>query len=178
MPPSTSGARRAAAILDLLRVVERTALAAITLLMAFLYVLNVAVRVAAPGLGPAFAWIEEATLFLLAWSVFLGLGLVLERGRHIAMTALFDRLPARPRRLLGLAINLAGLLFALHVAKLSLDLTLFVARSGQDSPTLEVSMAWLYAAMPIGFALLAVRYLAELFSVTDRFAVAGRGQDS
>jgi C4-dicarboxylate transporter DctQ subunit len=56
------------------------------------------------------------------------------------------------------------------VAKLSLDLTLFVVRSGQASPTLDVSMGWLYAAMPVGFALLALRYALELRAGEGRLA--------
>jgi C4-dicarboxylate transporter DctQ subunit len=58
-----------------------------------------------------------------------------------------------------LTIDLAGLVFSLYIAKLALDITFFVLRSGQSSPTLDVSMAWLYAAMPVGFVLLALRYV-------------------
>jgi len=44
--------------------------------------------------------------------------------------------------------------------------------SGQISPTLNISMAVLYASVPVGFALLAVRYLLELLGQTDRFTAA------
>lgn len=131
------------------------------LLMAFAYAMNVAVRELAPSYAARFAWIEEACLFALAWVVFLGLGLALERGRHIAMRSLLERLAAGPRRGVRLAIDLVGLAFSLYIAKLALDITLFVVRSGQTSPTLDVSMAWLYAAMPAGFVLLALRYALQ-----------------
>jgi len=124
----------------------------------------------APTQSARFAWIEEACLFSLAWVVFLGLGLALERGRHIAMTSLLERIPARPRRAVKLAIDLAGLLFSLYIAKLALDITLFVLRSGQSSPTLDISMGWLYAAMPAGFALLGLRYALELAAPQGRHA--------
>jgi C4-dicarboxylate transporter, DctQ subunit len=141
-----------------LRFLERGIVAALMILMAALYAFNVAVRELAPTHAARFAWIEEACLFALAWVVFLGLGLALERARHIAMTSLLERLAPRMRRGIKLAIELTGLVFSLYIAKLSLDITLFVMRSGQSSPTLDVSMAWLYAAMPVGFALLALRY--------------------
>ena len=131
------------------------------ILMAALYAFNVAVRELAPTQAARFAWIEEACLFALAWVVFLGLGLALERGRHIAMTSLLERLAARPRRTVRLAIDLVGACFSLYVAKLALDITLFVVRSGQTSPTLDISMGWLYAAMPLGFVLLALRYALD-----------------
>jgi C4-dicarboxylate transporter, DctQ subunit len=141
------------------------------ILMAATYALNVAVRELAPTQAARFAWIEEACLFALAWVVFLGLGLALERGRHIAMTSLIERLARRTRRGIKLAIDLVGLVFSLYIAKLALDITLLVVRSGQSSPTLDVSMGWLYAAMPAGFALLALRYLLELRAGEGRYAV-------
>src|SRR5215211_4470053 len=121
-------------MLELLRRTERGVLAALMIAMALTYAFNVAVRELAPTQASRFAWIEEACLFSLAWVVFLGLGLALERGRHIAMTSVLQRLAPRLRRPVKFVIDLAGLAFALYVAKLSLDITLFVVRSGQSSP--------------------------------------------
>jgi C4-dicarboxylate transporter DctQ subunit len=154
---------------------ERGVVAALMLLMTFAYALNVAVRELAPSRAASFAWIEEACLFSLAWVVFLGLGLALERGRHIAMTSLLARLAPGMRRGVKLAIDLAGLLFSLYIAKLAVDITLFVVRSGQLSPTLDISMAWLYAAMPAGFALLALRYALELRAAGGRHEAHAAG---
>ncbi|MGQ0656299.1 MAG: TRAP transporter small permease [Betaproteobacteria bacterium] len=157
-------------MLEALRRLERAAVAILMLLMAAAYALNVAVRELAAAHAARFAWIEEACLFALAWVVFLGLGLALERGRHIAMTSLLERLAGPLRRPVKLVIDLTGLAFSLYVAKLSLDITLFVARSGQASPTLDVSMGWLYAAMPVGFVLLGLRYVLELPQAHGRLA--------
>ena len=141
------------------------------ILMALAYAFNVVVRELASTHAAKFAWIEEACLFSLAWVVFLGLGLALERGRHIAMTSLLERLAPGLRRGVKLAIDLTGLVFSLYIAKLGLDITLFVVRSGQLSPTLDITMAWLYATMPMGFALLALRYALELGAREGRYAV-------
>lgn len=155
---------------ELLRRLERGIVAALMILMAAAYAFNVLVRELTPTHAAKFAWIEEACLFALAWVVFLGLGLALERGRHIAMTSLLTRLAPRLRRGVKLVIDLTGLAFSLYVAKLALEVTLFVLRSGQASPTLDVSMAWLYAAMPVGFVLLALRYALELRAGEGRHA--------
>jgi C4-dicarboxylate transporter DctQ subunit len=161
-----------ASAMDVIRRLERALLAAVMLGMALLYVLNVLVRELWPGLASQLAWIEEATLFALAWLVFLGLGLTLERRRHIAMTSLVERMPAWRRRLVETAINVGGLAFAVLLAKLSFDLALFILASGQVSPTLGISTVVLYAPMPIGFALLAVRYALELIGAQNRFTFA------
>ena len=164
-------------MLDLLRRLERGVVAALMLLMALAYAFNVVVREVATSYAARFAWIEEACLFALAWVVFLALGLALERGRHIAMTSLLERLAPLMRRRLKLAIDLTGLAFSLYIAKLAIDITLFVLRSGQASPTLDVSMAWLYAAMPAGFVLLALRYALELAQPHGRLGARSAAQD-
>jgi C4-dicarboxylate transporter, DctQ subunit len=169
--------RSARNFLDALRRLERGLLAALMILMALAYAFNVAMRELAASYASRFAWIEEACLFALAWVVFLGLGLALERGRQIAMTSLIERMPPGLRRAVKLAIDVTGLLFSLYIAKLALDITLFVWRSGQTSPTLDVSMAWLYAAAPVGFCLLALRYALELPQPEGRLAVREVSQE-
>jgi C4-dicarboxylate transporter DctQ subunit len=153
---------RLAVVLRRLRQLEATLLAILLLAMAFAYAFNIAVRELATPYAARFDWIEEATLFMLAWVVFLGLGMTFDAGRHIAMTALLRRLPARLQRSVGVLIDTIGLCFCLYIAKIGYDITVFVAQSGQLSPSLNISMAWLYLPMPLGFALLALRYLVDL----------------
>jgi C4-dicarboxylate transporter DctQ subunit len=169
--------RSARNFLDALRRLERGLLAALMILMALAYAFNVAMRELAASYASRFAWIEEACLFALAWVVFLGLGLALERGRQIAMTSLIERMRPALRRPVKLTIDVTGLLFSLYIAKLAFDITLFVWRSGQTSPTLDVSMAWLYAAAPVGFCLLALRYALELPQPEGRLAVREASQE-
>ena len=154
-----------------LRGIEGIALGAIMLAMSFAYTFNVAVRELAPAYAPQLAWIEELCLFGLVWMIFLGLGLGLESGRHIAMRMVLTRMPATSQRVAKLVINLAGLMFCAYLAKIGFDITIFVAKSGQASPTLNISMLWLYVVMPVGFGLLALRYLLEIVTPADRFAV-------
>jgi C4-dicarboxylate transporter, DctQ subunit len=157
-------------VLELLRRLEGAAIAALMLAMSAAYALNVAVRELATAYAAQFAWIDEACLYALAWVVFLGAGLALERGRHIAMHGLIARFAPGLRRGVKLAIDLTGLVFSLYIAKLSLDITILVVKSGQVSPTLEISAGWLYASMPVGFVLLALRYALELAAAEGRLA--------
>ena len=150
------------------RKVEGAVLGILMILMSMLYVFNIAVRELATKYAAHFDWIEEATLFLLAWLVFLGLGITFDRSRHIAMNALLGKFSGVSKRIIGGIIDLTGVAFFLFVAKLGWNITAFVAQSGQISPTLNVSMAWLYLPMPFGFALLALRYGLNLVGITNR----------
>ena len=160
-----------ATLMAAIRVVERAFLAVGIIAMSIMFFINVAVRETSPKLATNLAWIEEATLFALAWLVFVGLGLTLERRRHIAMTVLQDRLPRPIARTIQKVINLTGLVFCIFLAKIGFDLAVFIFESGQISPTLGISMAGLYAPLPIGFALLGLRYLLELLGVQDRTTI-------
>jgi C4-dicarboxylate transporter DctQ subunit len=160
-----------ATIMTALRVTERTFIALIMIAMSAMYFTNVVIRQISPSLATQMAWIDEATLFALAWLVFIGLGLALERRRHIAMTIFLDGLSRPIAALVHKMINLVGLAFGVFLTKASFDLAVFIWHSGQVSPTLGVSMAGLYAPLPIGFALLSLRYCLELIGTQDRFEI-------
>jgi C4-dicarboxylate transporter DctQ subunit len=163
-----TGKSMLATAMNALRTVERVFIAIILLAMSFLYFTNVVVRSSSPRLATELAWIEEATLFAFAWLVFAGLGLALEQRRHIAMTVFLDSRRPRLKAAIQKLINLAGLLFCVFLTKASFDLAVFIFHSGQISPTLGVSVVGLYAPLPVGFALLSLRYLLELLGVQDR----------
>lgn len=160
-----------ATLMTAIRVFERTFIAVVLLAMSALFFTNVVVRETSPRLATELAWIEEATLFAFAWLVFVGLGLTLERRRHIAMTALIDRFPRNFVSAVQKLINLSGLAFSLFLLKTSFDLAVFIYNSGQVSPTLGISVIVLYAPLPLGFALLSLRYLLQLIGAQDRSAI-------
>jgi C4-dicarboxylate transporter DctQ subunit len=155
-------------LLRILRAIERRFIAICMIAMSAAYFVNVLVRELYPTIAASFAWIEDATLIAFGWLIFVGLGLALERGRHITMTAMSDRLAPSQRYWLRKVLDAIGFLFAGYIAVLGYELTAFVVHSGQVSPTLDISVGFLYAAVPVGFALLALRYLLELIGVTER----------
>lgn len=155
-------------LLKTMRIIERTLIISINLLMVGLYTFNVIIREVLPGYSSSFAWIDEATRILMVWAVFLALGLALERGRHVAVTTVFEKLPKTARKIVGSIINLVGLVFSAYLTWQAIALVKFVSRTGQLSPTLGIPMYWLYVAPAIGFILLAIRYLLELTGINDR----------
>ncbi|BCH21009.1 TRAP transporter permease [Mesorhizobium sp. L-8-10] len=161
---------RVVAALRRVQAVQGVLLGLLMLATTFGYAGNVLVREIMPSLAPRLAWIDEISLFGLVWIVFLAIGLALEGGRHIGMRMLLDRMPPPAQRGVKTLINLLGLVFSIYMVKVGWEITLFVARSGQASPTLGFSVAWLYWVMPVGFLLMAAQYLVELFGWSDRFA--------
>ena len=158
-------------LLELLARLEQILLAIIILVMVVLFSGSVLIREVSDELARRIEWVDEATRYLMVWMVFLGLGLALSRGNHIAMSSYLDRFPTASRRLVRKLIDTVGLVFSLYIVWFGMDITLLVLGTGQSSPTLGVSNAILYLALPVGFALLALRYAASLFGITDRWIV-------
>lgn len=157
-----------ATVMTALRAAERAFIALIMIAMSVLFFANVVVRQFFPSHASQFVWVEEATLFAFAWLVFVGLGLALDQRRHIAMTVFLDGRRPHTASAIQKVINLTGLVFCVFLTKASLELAIFIFRSGQVSPTLGVSVVGLYAPLPLGFALLSLRFLLELLGVQDR----------
>ena len=152
----------------LLRDFERVVCAVLLLAMTALGFVNVVVRYAT---DLSFAASEELlTNGFLLLTIF-GAAIAARRGEHLAVTLVHDLLPPRARRpLLVLAVALSALLLALS-AWFSWELVVNQRASGIRSYGLQIP-SWTYsAAMPLGFALIGLRYLqhavAELRTPPD-----------
>jgi TRAP-type C4-dicarboxylate transport system permease small subunit len=147
--------------------IQRYGAALLMISMTALYGLNVLVRALLPQYASTFAWIDEAARYMLVWVVFLAAGIALEVGRHIVIDLLWRRLGARAERWLFALIDVVGLAFCALMMVLSIQLTIFVAGSGQISPTLGVPAYVLYVAPVVGFASLTFGFLLRIFAVRD-----------
>lgn len=156
-------------MLRLLAHLEQFLLAIIIITMVVLFSGAVLIREVSDDLFRRIDWVDEATRYLMVWMVFLGLGLALARGKHIAMTSYLDRFPERLQLVIRKVIDAVGLVFSLYIVWFGMDITLLVLGTGQASPTLGFTTAVLYLALPVGFALLALRYAASLFGIAERW---------
>jgi TRAP-type C4-dicarboxylate transport system permease small subunit len=135
--------------------------------MTGLYGFNVLARTFLPKLSGSLAWIDDAARYLMIWVVFLAVGPALESGRHIAVDLVWRHLGASTKSLMFTLIDLTGFLFSILMTVLSVQLTMFIARTGQVSPTLELPAYVLYIAPIIGFASLAMIFLLRVFGICD-----------
>jgi len=147
--------------------IQRYSAAVLLIAMTALYGFNVLVRALLPQFASTFAWIEEAARYMMVWVVFLGVGIALDVGRHIVIDLLWGRLGARGERWLFALIDIVGLLFCVMMVVFSIQLAIFVAGSGQISPTLGVPAYVLYVAPIVGFASLAFSFILRLLSIRD-----------
>lgn len=102
-------------------------------------------------------WAEEVSQYLMVWITFLGAGLALRQGRHVAVEMLQDRLPPGARRGLRRGVLVAVLAFLAATIALGFMFAWF-ARD-METPVLNISLGIPYLAVPVG-ALFAAIHLA------------------
>lgn len=143
---------------------NRWALIVLVAVMAVLVIANVISRYV---FSYSFTWVEEATRYLMIWAAFLGAGLALRVGGHIAVDSLAASLPARAARVVRTAIVAVLVVTLLVLVWLGIDYAQFAWE--QETPVLAWSFGRVYLAIPIGAALM----LAHLLLVARRWVASG-----
>lgn len=133
------------------------------LIMTVLVFANVVMRYLA---GISLPWVEELTRYMMIWMAYLGAGLALRAGAHVAVEVVQDALPARLTRLLRTAIAVAILGFLLAVAWYGFTYSQFTMR--QSSPVLNLPLGIIYLGVPIGCLLCAIHLLLGFRQYVER----------
>ncbi len=105
-------------------------------------------------------WSEVITRSSMIWSVFLGVAVAFRHGAMISVDVIMNALPHRLGLALYLAANAASLLFFAILAWQGYLMTLRVM--SQKLAALEVSIAWVYAALPVGSVFIMIAIVAAM----------------
>lgn len=116
----------------------------------------------------SFAFTEELSVFLLVFLTFVGSASAVAKNKHIAMTALIDRAPARLRRVAEATTLLLGVAMFALILRYGGALAYDDFRFGMTSPGLGVPQ-WLYSVwLPVLSAFILLRLLERLFRLLAR----------
>lgn len=128
------------------------------------------------GLNASLIWAEEVCRYLLIWVSFLACGIAYQRGEIAAMRILVEALPARLAALLAVLADVAVLVLLAFLMVYGWRYAVFAG--GQRMPAADfiwndilggagsagLSLFWVYVAIPVGAALLAVHVVLHLLS--------------
>lgn len=112
-------------------------------------------------LQATFQWYDEVARLCFVWMVFLGAAAAVRRGAHFRLHLLIDRLGPRLRRATDLVVGL--LVVAFGGVLVAGGLAMWPVARRQVSDSLELSMVWFYAALPIGGALMILFSVPQLW---------------
>ena len=138
-------------------------------------VLSVFLQVITRLLHVSISWSEELARFSMVWAALIGAALALERGSMHRIDLLAKRLPARMQRALGVLVDLvvAALIVTLIWKGAAWALRPYVRV--QVSSALEISMSWVYAAVPVSGVLMLLSMLLKFCEPTPEASDAGEG---
>jgi len=125
----------------------------------------------------SFQWTDEILRYINIWVIFLGASIAIKRSAHLQIDFFSEKaFPAKRGRALGrirLLVIIAALLILAGAGGLKTLESLNV-----QTQMVEMSVAWFYAALPVGCLLMAMEYLLILVYGAHPFAQpAPAGED-
>lgn len=133
---------------------NRWLLILLLLAMACIVFANVVLRYTT---GDSIVWAEEVARHLMIWVTFLGAGLVLRFGGHVAIDNLHQAVSTRAARWLRTVVAVGIGVFCLVMTYFSV---LYVwATRFQTTAATDIPISFIYLAMPLGFLLMFVHLL-------------------
>ena len=114
------------------------------------------------ALDASLSWSEELSRYLMIWTAMLGAAAVLDETDFVSFRWIVNLLgPAQQRavRVLTILSSIAFLCIMVYVGT-----KLAIHNMKQLSPALYMPIGWVYAALPAGCLLIAVRLAAELLN--------------
>ncbi|WP_158579264.1 TRAP transporter small permease [Pseudoflavonifractor sp. AF19-9AC] len=97
-------------------------------------------------------WSEELARYLQVWLVMMGSVILTRKKGHLAIDIVTASLPPKVRYVTEIIVHITVLVFFAIVAYYGVTLTANAAR--QLSPALRLHMSYVYAALPVGGALI------------------------
>jgi C4-dicarboxylate transporter, DctQ subunit len=104
-------------------------------------------------------WAEELVRYLIIWMVFVGGSVAARQSSHINVDVLVNLLPQRSRLAALKVLRIVAALFCLALCLWGARVTLLIKASGQVTPGMNMPTYWAYLAIPVGSALMALRFV-------------------
>lgn len=138
-----------------LRKIERFIVSAGILVIGFLTILNVIYR---NVLNHSLSFAQEINGFAIVFVTFLGTAYAAREGRHIRMSALFDILPKKYKKIMLYIMTSLTSLILFYLTFLSGKYIMNVHQHHRVSSVLQVPLYLVWMAVPIGLFIAAIQY--------------------
>ncbi|MGM0876680.1 MAG: TRAP transporter small permease [Bacillota bacterium] len=108
-------------------------------------------------LNSPISWIEEISLALFIWMVFIGISSAMKRDGHIGVDYFVQKMP-KPLRIFFIIIRAAAIYYVLFYVMIYLGYDLTSQAESKQTPVLGVSYQLIDIAVPIGGLLTAIHF--------------------
>lgn len=111
------------------------------------------------------SWSEELARYIFLWLSWIGASYAVKERSHFRVEMFADLFKGKTRKVFELFVLLTWFGFCLFLAYQGSLITRHLITRGQISAAMEIPMAWPYASVPVGSALMALRLVAEIRKV-------------
>ncbi len=109
-------------------------------------------------LNNSLSWSEELVRYIFIWQVWLGASLGMRINEHIRVDMFVKLLPNVPQKILGILTDLLVLAFYIFLIVYGFKYLQNVIAKDMTSTALKLSLAYVYASLPVGSVIIALRY--------------------
>lgn len=115
-------------------------------------------------------WSEELSRYLIVWTIFIGTAIGVRNNIHIGVDALLRLLPPSFKLTMEVLLNVIGAVVSIVLIWLSIQFIQETIEYEQLSPSMRISMAIPYAAMPVGLGFAVIHFahsVVKLFTTHE-----------
>ena len=129
-----------------------------------LFLSGMAFRIAGSPL--AGGWVEEVTVYLVAWGTLLAAANAVAMNEHVRVDFFLEMASDRVKHLSQVLAALSGLAFCVAMTVFGWEVVEFARRWDERGPSmLQMPMAWYYLALPTSMAFCSLRYVIRLWEL-------------
>ncbi|SFG47470.1 C4-dicarboxylate transporter, DctQ subunit [Desulfotomaculum arcticum] len=110
-------------------------------------------------------WAEEAIRYSIVWVTFFGGSMCARNKMHVGIDIFVQMAPPLIRKILMILAQLSAAFFTAMITYFGWVSTHLVIESAQKSPAMMMPIWIVYIAMPLGSALMTIRFLAAAYAI-------------
>lgn len=110
-------------------------------------------------------WVEEFTRYGIIWVTFVGSSVCVYKAMHLGIDSVLSAIFKKDNKFIASLVPFIGVAFSLLFTILATKMTMQVYEGNELSSTIGISMAYIYAAMPVGGCLMTIKYVERLLHV-------------
>ncbi len=101
---------------------------------------------------------DELNMIFIIIVTFAGLSYAARNGRHIRMSAIYDAMPDKTRKIIIIFISFITSMFMFFLARYSFEYIIEVYKSGRILPAIGIPVFYVYLWVPVGFTVTGLQY--------------------
>lgn len=115
-------------------------------------------------------WAEEYARYAIIWIVMAGSGAAVRENMHMSITAIIDVTKGKTFHfIINMFVLVVATAFSIFLVYAGIRLTSSMIANNQVSPALEIPLWWIYISIPIGGALMTIRYIQSFFKQVTEY---------